>query len=81
MTSLISYFDAQLSDALYADFFPVLLMAINSKEQICYKAHKYLDHQAMLASCNKVINLNGKNRDNRPNYLEPSQLFTLIMKG
>ena len=41
---------SQLSDSLNADRFPMLLMAIDSEQEIGDQAGKHLDHEAMAAS-------------------------------
>lgn len=71
---LVFYFDTQFSDSIYADFLIVLLVAIDSKEQVCYKTCKYLDHQAVLASCNKVINLEVAFPPAKEDFYVPAEL-------
>ena len=41
---LILYLDTKFSDPFYADFFVVLLMTINGKEEVGDQAGEYLDH-------------------------------------
>ncbi len=41
---------SQLADSLNADRFPMLLMAIDSEQEIGDQAGKHLDHKAMAAS-------------------------------
>ena len=52
---LILYLDAKLPDPFYADFFVVLLTAIDSKQEVSDQAGKYLDHQSILASGNQMV--------------------------
>jgi hypothetical protein len=51
----ILYLDAKLSDSFDADFFVVLFTAINSKQQIGDQAGEYLNHEAILASGNQMV--------------------------
>ena len=47
--------DPQLTGSFDRDFFIVLLMTINGQQQIGDKASKDLNHQAVFASCNQVV--------------------------
>jgi hypothetical protein len=47
---LILYLCSKISDLFDADFFVVVLMAINGKEQVRNQAGKYLDHQSIAVS-------------------------------
>jgi len=51
----ILYFNAEFPDPFYADFFVMLLTAVNGKQQICDQSGEYLDHKTILASGNQMV--------------------------
>jgi len=53
-SGLVLYLDANFPDPFNADFFVVLLTAIDGKQEVGDQAGKYLDHQAILASGNQM---------------------------
>ena len=52
---LIVYLDTQFPDPFYTDFFIVLLMAIDSKQEISDQSRKNLHHKAILAPGNQMV--------------------------
>jgi hypothetical protein len=55
VTGLILYFDAKLSEPFYADFFVVLLPAIDGKQEVGDQAGKDLHHWAILSPGDQMV--------------------------
>ena len=65
---------AKFSHSLDAHLFVVVIMAIDSKQQIGNQSREDLHHQAVLCSCNEVIDLEVafppcKKLLNQPNWI------------
>jgi len=52
---LILYLDTKLPDPFYANFFIMLLTAIDSKQEVGDQTGKYLDHETILTSGNQMV--------------------------
>ena len=54
--SFVVYLNAQFPNPFYADFFVVLLMAMDSQQEISNQPGKNLHHKAILAPGNQMVN-------------------------
>ena len=65
---------AQLADTVNVDRFAMLFMAINREQEISDQAGKHLDHQAMAASRNEVVDLEVPLPPGKERFYVPTQL-------
>ncbi len=65
---------AQLTDSVDVDRFAMLFMAINREQEISDQASKHLDHQAMAASRNEVVDLEVPLPPGKERFYVPTQL-------
>jgi len=57
VAQFILYLDAKLSHSSDGDFLLKLLVTVDGQEQIGDETCKDLDHEAVLASCNEMVDL------------------------
>ena len=68
-------FDTQFSDPFHANFLFVMFVTINCKKEIGYETAKYLCHESVFGSCDKVINFEMAFPPAEKDFNVPSELI------